>query len=86
METFILSFTVLRSTQTDTEIMMVLIFVDVVGIPTSPAPTLFRETPGEQSKCHLIKSAKEGIQNAFGLRNHNKSTINSWTCLNKKRN
>jgi hypothetical protein len=49
-----------------TEIMMVLIFVDAIGTPTSPAPTPFRETPGEVTKCPLIKSAKEGIQNTFG--------------------
>ncbi len=40
--------------------------MDAAGIPISPAPTLFRETPGEVSKCLLIKSVKEGIQNTFG--------------------
>ncbi len=59
--------------------MMVLIFADAADIPTSPAPTPFRETPGEVTKCHLIKSVKEGIHNTFGLRNHNKITINIST-------
>ncbi len=74
-----LSFVLLRSKHFHTEILMVFIFVDDAGIPTSPAPTPFRETPGEVTKCHLIKSVKEGIKNTFGLRNHNKSTINIRT-------
>ncbi len=52
------SFSVLlRIIHIHTEIeMIVLIFVDDAGIPTSPAPTPFRETPGEVTKYHLINS------------------------------
>ncbi len=38
---------------------MVLIWVYDAGIPTSPAPTPFRETPGEGTKYHLINSIKK---------------------------
>ncbi len=39
--------------------MLIFIFVDDAGIPISPAPTPFRETPGEITKCHLNKSEKK---------------------------